>query len=161
VGQNICSCLNTIRFHFLTSLKNTYRVIHKSFRNFRIRLHNNQDRHSRKDISSTCKVGQKLGVTLPLLTCSPSAWPSRLLYRRVHNFLGGAYELPCIKLTWMIFKLIWKYPGLELYVREKELFTPEGHVCSLGVMLTWKGMYVCINLILRYSRVTNVAMKNQ
>jgi hypothetical protein len=34
------------------------------------------------DISSTCKVGQKFGVSLPLLTCSPSAWPSRLLYRR-------------------------------------------------------------------------------
>jgi hypothetical protein len=33
-------------------------------------------------ISSTFKVGQKLGVSLPLLTCSPSAWPSRLLYRR-------------------------------------------------------------------------------
>jgi hypothetical protein len=33
-------------------------------------------------ISSTCKVGQKLGVSLPLLTCSPSAWPSQLLYRR-------------------------------------------------------------------------------
>ena len=27
----------------------------------------------RVDISSTCKVGQKLGVSLPLLTCSPSA----------------------------------------------------------------------------------------
>ena len=36
----------------------------------------------RVDISSTCKVGQKLGVSLPLLTCSPSALPSRLLYRR-------------------------------------------------------------------------------
>ena len=36
----------------------------------------------RVDISSTCKVGLKLGVSLPLLTCSPSAWPSRLLYRR-------------------------------------------------------------------------------
>ena len=34
------------------------------------------------DISSTCKVGQKLGVPLPLLTCSPSAWPNRLLYLR-------------------------------------------------------------------------------
>jgi hypothetical protein len=33
-------------------------------------------------ISSTCKVGQKLGVSLPLLTCSPSAWPSQLLYCR-------------------------------------------------------------------------------
>jgi hypothetical protein len=36
----------------------------------------------RVDISSTCKVGQKLGVSLPLLTCSPSAWPSQLLYCR-------------------------------------------------------------------------------
>jgi hypothetical protein len=36
----------------------------------------------RVDILSTCKVGQKIGVSLPLLTCSPSAWPSRLLYRR-------------------------------------------------------------------------------
>jgi hypothetical protein len=36
----------------------------------------------RVDISSTCKVGQKLRVSLPLLTCSPSALPSRLLYRR-------------------------------------------------------------------------------
>jgi len=37
---------------------------------------------TRVHISSICKVGQKLGVSLPLLTCSPSAWPSRLLYRR-------------------------------------------------------------------------------
>ena len=36
----------------------------------------------RVDISSTCKVGQKFGVSLPLLTCTPSAWLSRLLYRR-------------------------------------------------------------------------------
>ena len=36
----------------------------------------------RVDISSTCKVGPKFGVSLPLLTFSPSAWPSRLLYRR-------------------------------------------------------------------------------
>jgi hypothetical protein len=36
----------------------------------------------RVDISSTSNVGQKIGVSLPLLTCSPSAWPSRLLYRR-------------------------------------------------------------------------------
>jgi hypothetical protein len=35
----------------------------------------------RVDISSTCKVGKKFGVSLPLLTSSPSAWPSRLLYR--------------------------------------------------------------------------------
>jgi hypothetical protein len=36
----------------------------------------------RVHISSTCKLGQKLGVSLPLLTCSPSAWPSWLLYRK-------------------------------------------------------------------------------
>ena len=40
----------------------------------------------RVDISSTCKVGQKVGVSLPLLTCSPSAWPSRLLYCRGRKF---------------------------------------------------------------------------
>jgi hypothetical protein len=34
------------------------------------------------DMSSTCKVGQKLRVSVPLLTFYPSAWPSRLLYRR-------------------------------------------------------------------------------
>ena len=28
------------------------------------------------------KIGQKIGVYLPLLTCFPSAWPFRLLYRR-------------------------------------------------------------------------------
>ena len=37
---------------------------------------------SRVDISRTCKVEQKLGVSLPLLTWCPSAWPSRLLYDR-------------------------------------------------------------------------------
>jgi hypothetical protein len=37
---------------------------------------------TRVDISSTCMVGQKLWVSLPLLTCSLSACPSRLLYRR-------------------------------------------------------------------------------
>ena len=30
----------------------------------------------------TLQVGQKLGVSLPLLTCSPSTYISRLLYRR-------------------------------------------------------------------------------
>jgi len=47
------------------------------------------------DISSTCNVGQKLGVSLPLLTCSLSAWPSRLLYRRGRKS-RRTYELPCI-----------------------------------------------------------------
>jgi hypothetical protein len=59
-----------------------YRVIRKSFRNFWNRMLNNQYRHSRKELLSTCMVGQKLAVSLPLLTCCPSVWPSRLLYRR-------------------------------------------------------------------------------
>jgi len=50
-----------------------YRVIDKSLWNFGTRLRNYQNRRSRLNISSTCKVGQKLGVSLPLLTCSPSA----------------------------------------------------------------------------------------
>ena len=49
----------------------------------------------RVDRSSTCKVGQKLGVSLPLLTCCPSAWPSRLLCRRGRKS-RRTYELPCI-----------------------------------------------------------------
>jgi hypothetical protein len=36
----------------------------------------------RMAISSACKVGQKLGMSLRLLTCSTSAWPSQVLYRR-------------------------------------------------------------------------------
>ena len=74
-----------------------YRLIHKSLRDFRLLRYSSRDGHAegehvnrgrdtaasrRVDISRTCKVGQKLGVSLPLLTCSPSAWPSRLLYRR-------------------------------------------------------------------------------
>ena len=49
----------------------------------------------RVDISSTCKLGQKVGVSLPLMTCSPSACPSRPLYAEVGN-PGGTYELLCI-----------------------------------------------------------------
>jgi len=43
------------------------------------------------DISSTCKVGQKLRESLPLLTCSPSAWPSRLLYRKDRKSRGDLW----------------------------------------------------------------------
>jgi hypothetical protein len=58
----------------------------------------------RVDISSTCKVGQKLGVSLLLLTCSSSAWPSRVLYRRSQKsrrdlwitLYSCTYELSCI-----------------------------------------------------------------
>jgi len=74
--------VNVVGFIMRIHLTNLYRVIHKSLRNFWTRLRNNQDRHSRKDISSTCREGQKLGASLPLLTCSPSAWPSRLVPQR-------------------------------------------------------------------------------
>jgi hypothetical protein len=40
-----------------------YMVIRKSFRNLRTRLRNNQNRHCRKELSSTCKVGQTYGVS--------------------------------------------------------------------------------------------------
>jgi len=48
-------------------------------------------------ISSTFKVGQKLGVSLPLLTCSPSVWPSRLLYRRGRKPQRDLNELPYVR----------------------------------------------------------------
>ena len=53
----------------------------------------------RLDTPSTCKVGKKLGVSLPLLTCSLSALSSRLLYRRGQKS-RGTYELPCISTSW-------------------------------------------------------------
>ena len=43
------------------------------------------------DISSTCKVWQKRRVSLPLLTRSPSAWPTRLLYRRGRKSRRGLW----------------------------------------------------------------------
>jgi hypothetical protein len=53
----------------------------------------------RVDISSTCKVGQKLGVSLPLLTCAaPSPPPGDHPSYCTAEFgnPGGTYELPCI-----------------------------------------------------------------
>ena len=74
------------------------------------------DASPRVDILSTCKVGQKIRVSLPLLTCSPSTW-SRLLYRggrksrrdlRITLYLllfHGKYcyanELQCVVCTYM------------------------------------------------------------
>ena len=48
-------------------------------------------RVTKGDISSTCKVGQELWASLPLLTCSPSACPCRLLYRRGRNSRGDLW----------------------------------------------------------------------
>jgi len=48
----------------------------------------------RMDVSSTCKVGQKLGVSLPLLTCSLRRDHPGYCTAEVGN-PGGTYELPC------------------------------------------------------------------
>jgi hypothetical protein len=68
-----------------------------SLRKFRTRLRKNQDRHSRNDgcVSSTCKVGQKLGsvfpsvdmlpfgVTIPATVPQTSDIPERLMFYSV------------------------------------------------------------------------------
>ena len=96
-----CLCyFNACTVHLLLFLlqptnAQLYRVIHKSLRNVWTRLRNNHIRHSRVDISSTCKVGQKL-------ECLSLCWHAPL--RRDHSGyctaeivnLGGTYELPCI-----------------------------------------------------------------
>ena len=50
----------------------------------------------RVGISSTCQVGQKLGVSLPLLTWSPSEWPSRFLYGRGRKSRRHLWVILCI-----------------------------------------------------------------
>ena len=66
---------------------------------------------TRVHISSTCKVGQKLGVSLPMLTCSPSAWPSRLLYRRGRKSRRDLwitlYSVECKKVHVLVFINYW------------------------------------------------------
>jgi hypothetical protein len=66
---------------------------HKSLQNFWTRLHNNQDRYSRKQQSSTCKVGQKLAASVPLLTCCPLAWPSGYCTAEGGKWLSGCKVL--------------------------------------------------------------------
>ena len=55
------------------------------------------------DISNTFNLGQKFGVFFPLLTCSPSAWPSRILYNRGRKSRRDLritlYKLQCISQT--------------------------------------------------------------
>jgi hypothetical protein len=84
----------------LWMLRMIYTIIHKSLGKFRNRLRNNQQL-SRKDTSSTCKVRQKLGVSLPLLSRSPSAWPSRLMYRRGRTS-RMEFELSSIEIDWSV-----------------------------------------------------------
>ena len=94
----------------------------------------------RMDMWRTCKVGQKFGVSLPLLTCSPSAWPYRLLYRRGRK---------CRRDLWITLYKVWHFicnpqssplPSLNfkrvtLHVNKLPLLDPDtdsGHVCPLS-----------------------------
>jgi hypothetical protein len=72
----------------------------------------------RVDISSTCKVGQKLGVSLPLLTCSPSAWPSRLLYRRGRKSRRDLWITLYIKTLWLLFYIVYNFNIFIFYIRD-------------------------------------------
>jgi hypothetical protein len=81
------------------------------------------------DISSNCKVGQKIGVSLLLLTCSPSAWPFRLLYHR------GRKSRRDLRITLYfhmehIYVNIWQLTNITLAILRKDVtkflctFTP-------------------------------------
>jgi hypothetical protein len=59
----------------------------------------------RVDISSTCKVGQKLGVSLPLLTYSPRRDHPGYCTAEVGN-PGGTYESLCIKVEHFLIKFL-------------------------------------------------------
>ena len=81
----------------------------------------------RVDISSTCKVGQKIGVSLPLLTCSPSAWASRLLYLRGRKSRRDLWitlyiHYPITFQSTHIQKFILAYPSIHL--------SPYGSCCT-------------------------------
>jgi len=60
-------------------------------------------RHKRWIYRAPVKVGQKLGVSLPLLKCSSSAWPCRLLYRR------GQKSRRDLRITLYSYVLIFKW----------------------------------------------------
>jgi len=47
-------------------------------------------------------------VSLPLLTCSPSAWPSRLLYRRGRNSRRDLWITLCVYIYIYIYIYIFK-----------------------------------------------------
>jgi hypothetical protein len=80
----------------------TYRVIHKSLRNFRTRLRNNQDRHSRKELWSTCKVGQ----------CLSLCWHALSLCWHALSLCWHALSLcwHALSLCWHALSLCWHAP---------------------------------------------------
>ena len=79
-GETLQFSVLPYRWSILPTLVTDTRAMHVCGRNLTAGL--TSAASASVDISSTCKVGQKIGVSLPLLTCSPSAWPPRLLYRR-------------------------------------------------------------------------------
>jgi hypothetical protein len=83
-----------------------YRVIYKSLRNFRTRLHNNQDRHSRKELSRNCKVGQRLGSVSPSVDMLPYGVTNLAAVPQRSDIPEG-HELPCISLH-SIEKRVWR-----------------------------------------------------
>jgi hypothetical protein len=105
----------------------------------------------RVDISSTCKVRQKLGVSLPLLTCSPLALPSQLLYRRgrksqrdlwITLYLGHYSEFyPATSLLQFVILVVWYFvnsnwtAALKRILQEVFLFLY--HV-FVGKRITWE-----------------------
>ena len=95
---------HTYKYTYIYIYVYIYRVIHRSLRNFRTRLRNKTDTAERSNacrrnlitgltsaasprvhISSTCKVGQKLGKILYLLICSFLPCLSWLLRTRVRK----------------------------------------------------------------------------
>ena len=49
--------------HGVWNFESIYRVIHKSLRNFRTRLRNNQDRHERKEHINRYRISQSFFCT--------------------------------------------------------------------------------------------------
>ena len=89
----------------------------------------------RVDISSTCKVGQKLGVSLPLLTCSLSAWPSRLLYCRGRKSRRDLWITPYIHISpnnllafWLLSWISW---SLHNHIQSNLVITASVHATYL------------------------------
>ena len=87
----------------------------------------------RVDISNACKrLGQKYGVSLPLLTCSPSAWPPRLLYRRSQRSRRDLWITLYIYIY--IYIYIYLYYKIRWFLLHKE--SPALVVISvIGIML--------------------------
>ena len=79
----------------------------------------------RVDISSTCKAGQKLGVSVPMLTCSLSAWQSRLLYRRGRKSRGDLW----ITLYIILFYILHSPAKGRIYLEANEPFVSGPHSC--------------------------------